>query len=169
MAIKTFSKRVSHVHRPSAYRSARESLSHDLQQWTWGYSSRCRRRHRPRLLVNHKLIIRICRRRRFESQKPCVATTFALHPQPIHPISDGFLTTFDTSRRTNVYISCATLIVDDDDDDRGACFGPCPYDRLQVCRGKKISPTTPRPSSPTSRTRHHRSQPREPPLHPAPR
>jgi len=71
-----------------------------------------------------------------------VCSTPTTHPPHY---GDGFLTTFDMSRRTNVYISCATLIVDDDDD-RGACFGPCPYDRLQVCRGKKISPTTPRPS-----------------------
>lgn len=122
MAIKTFSKRVLHVRRRPFFPppvGACESLSHDLQQWTRGHSSsRCRRsRHRPRLLVNHKLIIRLRRLRRFESRKPCVAATFTLYPPPIPPhiYIDGFLTTFDTSRRTNVYVSCATLFVDVDD------------------------------------------------------
>lgn len=114
VAIKTFSKRVLHVRRRPYLHppvGACESLSHDLQQWTRGHSSsnsssRCRRsRRRPRLLVNHKLIIRLRRLRRFESRKPCVTATFTLYPPPITPhiYIDGFLTTFDTSRRTNIY------------------------------------------------------------------
>jgi len=150
VAIKTFSKRVLHVRRrpspsPSCwclrkFKSRSAAVDPGPQQSS--SSSRCRRRRRrPRLLVNHKLIIRL---RRFESRKPCVAATFTICPPPIppHTYIDGFLTTFDTSRRTNAYVSCTTLFVDVDDNrtGRSACFGPCPCDRLQVCRGKKISP-----------------------------
>jgi len=179
VAIKTFLKRVLHVRRIVPRTSpvgACQSLSHDLQQWTRSHnsssSSRCRRRRRrPRKSQTNNTTMpplfrepkTVCGRD--VHSPPCTTTRPTWYYIRWRFFNDAWHVTPDKRIYIYniIYVSFTTLFVNRQP------YTLCVLRTLSlqrpatgVPRQENFSASLARPSS---FARHHRSQPREPPLH----